>query len=331
MTMVDDDRQGNKLTANIAKKFKNKIERTKLARLMEKGEQSVQLGETFTFKQKEYTMTECEILTGAAMTQINPKLTSGLYLQNAIMLEGGKQIIAQLENGCEGNFVVIDVKEKGKDDPDPDIPDGFEKMDWNQKIDIGDLPPDIFGEFFKLNPNMHWVEYKDLYNYMEGLPEKDRVEFEQKLTLYVSSKSMSKVQDQLRKDIADPKTPPFQKRLFKAQLKLTMGDDKNVNAGVAELDVLIKDPSTPMDVLAMAKDVRAQVEQQFLNENAEALKYRDMNGLWMFRTHLVSREDELNDDWWITDQLQFLWTNDDSEDKAELVIGKEMLETIEEL
>jgi hypothetical protein len=115
MNMVQVDRNlGNRIFEEISAKFKNKNKREALAREMEqKGLDNINLNEVFKFDDQTFKIKEIEILTGGAMTKINPQLVNNLKIKNALLFEnnGKKQIIAQLENGCEGNFAVIDVED----------------------------------------------------------------------------------------------------------------------------------------------------------------------------------------------------------------------------
>lgn len=96
------------LKEDYTKIFGHKYKREAVAKKMEKeGQDDVEVKDMeFTIGETKYRIGEIQVLTGAAMTKIDPRMTNGFILKNAIVLEDGL-IFAQMQNGCEGNFVVI--------------------------------------------------------------------------------------------------------------------------------------------------------------------------------------------------------------------------------
>ena len=107
---------GSQLSSFRTRQFATPKGKTDLAAEMKKG---IRLGFDinggFDGGFEGYEIDNCEISTGASMTKINPLHLSKFKIKNAIMVDGpngGKQIIALMENGCKGNLVIINVKEK---------------------------------------------------------------------------------------------------------------------------------------------------------------------------------------------------------------------------
>lgn len=134
------------LSENLRKQFKG-ADRAKLAEKMEKGEDGVRLEKgKITLGGKEYDIQDAEILTGVAMTDIDTRFLEGFVLKNAILAEDGR-ILAQMENGCEGNLVVLNVekgtkKKEEKEDPEPEVL--CEDCEIDREISLEDITPDTF-------------------------------------------------------------------------------------------------------------------------------------------------------------------------------------------
>lgn len=105
----------SRLSSDVLKRFRG-YGRTELAKEMSKGP-TIELDGTGTmeFDGKNYVIDNMEILTGAAMTKVNPLIAQGFVIENVMKVEGpnGPQLIATMKNGCKGNFVIIDLVEKG--------------------------------------------------------------------------------------------------------------------------------------------------------------------------------------------------------------------------
>jgi hypothetical protein len=103
------------LKDDYAKIFGHKYKREAIAKKMEKdGQDDVRISnQLFTIGDKTYNIDEIQVLNGAAMTNIDPRMTDGFILKNVIIMEDGL-IFAQMQNGCKGNFVGIKPGEREK-------------------------------------------------------------------------------------------------------------------------------------------------------------------------------------------------------------------------
>lgn len=105
----------SKLTPEMLQKFRG-TNRNTLAKEMNGPQLELDNSGTLNFGGKTYVIDNVELLIGAAMTKINSKFLSGFNLENTMIVDGpnGPQLIATMENGCKGNFVIIDLKEGGE-------------------------------------------------------------------------------------------------------------------------------------------------------------------------------------------------------------------------
>lgn len=93
---------------------KNKTKRTEISNAMRSGKDvTVEKDGTIKIDGKEYTITQAEILTGAAMAKMDPSNLEGFMFKNFAQLSDDKYI-GQMRNGCEGNLVVVKLKETPK-------------------------------------------------------------------------------------------------------------------------------------------------------------------------------------------------------------------------
>src|SRR3989339_277673 len=94
-------------------------ERKKIEKKMQEGQNNIDLKLDKNNKglikigDEEYTFERVEVLTGAAMVDFTPQMSSEFILQNAVIIDN--QIWARMQNGCEGNLVIIT-------DPIPVVP-----------------------------------------------------------------------------------------------------------------------------------------------------------------------------------------------------------------
>ena len=100
---------GSDLPEAWKNRFNGKNNRTRLAKNMQNSGQELRLGETVTIGGKTKNIDRVEVLTGAAMAEFPPALTSSFIIENAIPA-GPNHLIAQMKNGCEGNLVIVTLK-----------------------------------------------------------------------------------------------------------------------------------------------------------------------------------------------------------------------------
>lgn len=161
--MINYGKKENLLGETIREQFRGN-KRKELAEKMEKGEQGVHIEKgKITLGGKTYDIKNCEILTGVAMAEIDIRFLEKFVLKNAIFAEDGK-ILAQMQNGCEGNLVVLNVTEKEEvveQTPPPEvvpeeIPVVCEDCEIDKKISLKDITPEQFKNW--LDNASEWEE-----------------------------------------------------------------------------------------------------------------------------------------------------------------------------
>ncbi len=98
------------LPDEVVKRF-NGPKRKVLAKEMEASSRKFGLGETVNIDGTVQRVKKIEILVGAAMTKVPPRLAQKIIVRNVILTPDGKQFIGICENGCESNLVVGDLEE----------------------------------------------------------------------------------------------------------------------------------------------------------------------------------------------------------------------------
>ncbi|MFH1545813.1 MAG: hypothetical protein ABIE14_00350 [Patescibacteria group bacterium] len=100
------------LPDDIKKRFKGKDNKADLAKEMEAGGQNLTIaaGGVVEVGGKKYQIKQFETLIGAAMSKIEAQLTGGFKLKNLLIKDG--VALAQMENGCGGNLVALQLEEK---------------------------------------------------------------------------------------------------------------------------------------------------------------------------------------------------------------------------
>lgn len=298
MNMVQRDRNvGNKLLPSIAKKFLNKTEREKLAKKMEAGEQDVEFGEIFSVGDREYSLGECEILTGGSMTKISPKLTNSLILKNVIKIEedGKVQFLAQLKNGCEGNLIKITPKEDDDVVPEPD-PEEVKEIE----LTIKNLLPKEVSQYIRVNQQTKWLDYSDAFY---ELPFDEKEKIQEVIKLKLSKYIQDKIANGLQKNIdALPIGDPERLNLEAIQIMSGVGGNSLVNMKKAR-----------------AKLIAAGAEGKEIldNMNHDLERTRQGQLLEMFRKIEASKNEAIADDWSIV--KYFSEKDEISEDRINLI------------
>jgi|GEM_PF-5540966 hypothetical protein len=307
MRMVSHDKNSaHKLPDALVKKFSNKRKREALAAQMESdGVDGIQLGEKFTFGETEYSIKECEILTGGAMTKIDAKLLSQFKIKNAIKIDN--QILAQMENGCEGNFVVIDVEEVIEDDDDDDDDDNeiieddddddelLEEVEpVNIELVIGEILPE-YGQYIYLNPRTHWFDYSDAYF---KLPVGRQREIKTEIEIVLNEKMQESIQKGLDAQIeAEP--DPKKKSVLEAVKLLQNGEENLVEAR----EKLIASGEEGKEI--------------FDNMNHDLERVRQGQLLAMFEATEGSKHEATTDDWAI--KKWFSKDDEKSQERMDLI------------
>lgn len=103
--------------------FNSPTGRQKLADIMKKdgSDSGFDLNGNLLLNEKSLHVVDCEILMGGAMTNVSPSYLSEFKLKNVIDMGDGKYM-GFMKNGCQGNLVIIDTKEKSN--PEITCPDG---------------------------------------------------------------------------------------------------------------------------------------------------------------------------------------------------------------